>query len=183
MSSTLSGAASASAASPKNPSTLDALPANDAARSPSHASRIPLMADMTMANNLPNLPDDGDVGLEKEQVVRRDNEPDLKFRGTLIASAAPEFHGQLRWKEYRVYRTSAGRFVFSQVGRSLQSGERDKFQADIWPSKFEALPGHDMPTAARQQKFANAVQMYFRFDQIAKDLYRKLGIESEERID
>jgi hypothetical protein len=183
MSSTLSSAASVSVGSPKYPSTLDSVPADDAARPQSCALRIPLMADMTMANNLPKLPDDEDVGVEKEHVIRRDNEPDLKFRGTLLASAAPEFHGQLRWKEYRVYRTSGGRYVFSQVGRSLQSGERDKFQAEIWPSKYDALSVSDTPTAARQERFANATQMYFRWDQVAKDLYRKLGIESEERID
>ena len=131
------------------------------------------MATQTMWQRLPKLDDDDDVGVEKEQIVIRDGEPDLKFRGTLLASAAPAFRGQDRWREYRVYRTAADKYVFSKIGRSILESEVDKFEARYWPDS-----GWGFAT-----EWKDAVTDFFRFDPVAKELYRKLGIDSEQRID
>ena len=136
------------------------------------ASRLPDMASIEMQQRLPKLDDDDDVGVEKEFTVQREGEPDLKFRGTLIASVAPECYGQDRWREYRVYKTAGGTYVFSNIGRSIRSDERDKFQVKTWREP-----------AFLANTFDEAVTNFFRFDQLAKQLYAKLNIDTTERID
>jgi hypothetical protein len=137
------------------------------------------MATQTMWQQLPKLDDDDDVGVVKEQVVIRDGEADLKFRGTLLASAAPTFRGQDRWREYRVYRTAGDKYVFSKIGRSMLEDEVDKFEAQSWPNTWAPV----FKVSGKQPEWKDAVVAYFRFDPVAKELYRKLGIESAERID
>ena len=53
------------------------------------------MATSAMHSQLPKL-DDDEVGTEKEHIVPRDDERDLKFRGTLLASVAPASAWQAR---------------------------------------------------------------------------------------
>src|ERR1700735_1800370 len=81
--------------------------------------RIPEMATQEMAAALPRLPDDDLVGIEMDHVVVRDGQPDLKFRGTLLASVASESARTGRWRELRVYSTAAGKNVFLEVGQSV----------------------------------------------------------------
>src|SRR6266404_3907857 len=110
-------------------------PASHSGSAPSEsprAVRIPEMATIEMADALPRLPDDDLVGVEMNHIVIRDGEPDLKFRGTLKASVASESARNGRWRELRVYKTAAGKKVFSEIGRSALDGERDKFQAAIF---------------------------------------------------
>lgn len=147
------------------------------------ASRIAPMATIDMYSQLPELDDDDSVGKAKEHVVTRDDLPDFRFEGVLLASAAPEKRGQLRWKEYRVYRTSSGKHVFSRVGRSLKEGERDVFEAAIFDPKKDGAVMTMESTAARPWQWSDGAMQYFGFDATAKVLYRKLGIESEERIE
>src|SRR5580698_531210 len=66
-------------------------------------------------NRLPALEDDGDVGVQKEHIVTRDGKADLLFTGTLLASAAPASAPKGQWQEYRIYKTHAGKHVFSKV--------------------------------------------------------------------
>src|SRR5579862_1421057 len=101
------------------------MPLRAAAHAVSEAKRIPVMATVEMLTRLPALEDDEDIDIEKDHVVPRDDQPDLKFRGTLLASVASIPRGPPRWHEYRVYRTRGGSFVFSAIGRSLREGERD----------------------------------------------------------
>lgn len=153
------------------------------------------MATIEMQSQLPKLDDDADVGKLREHTVQRDDEPDLKFTGTLKASAAPEFRAQQRWREYRVYETKAGHLVLSRVGRSIKEGERDKFEAHIFKFKPQALIiGNPSYVAAGADKnyanfFVDGKEMkdvlteYFGFDELAKELYRKLGVSTEQTID
>lgn len=139
------------------------------------------MATPEMVQRLPRLDDDCDIGIEKEHTVPRDGSPDLKFRGTLLASAAPEYNNQNRWREYRVYRTRSGRYVFSSIGRSLMDGERDKFEATPWP--YSTSNASNKVGEETREQFANALTNWFEFDQVAKELYRKLKIDTAEHID
>ncbi len=150
------------------------------------ASRLPEMATIEMAQRLPKLDDDDDIGVEKEHVVSDDDARDLRFHGTLLASAAPEFNGRERWREYRVYRTASGNYVFSKVGRSLLPDERDKFEAHVWrpedPGDLPVFEGSEL-TSYRDKLLADALAEVFKFDPLAKQLYAKLKVDTARRID
>jgi hypothetical protein len=147
------------------------------------ASRIPLMATPAMLSNLPNLGDDNDVGVEKEHVVPSDDERDLRFTGVLLASAAsPDIRGQGRWREYRVYRTAAGNFVFSKIGRSVHSDERDKFETHVWKPTEISQVWDEATREYRPKVLTDALTSYFEFDYLAKQLYAKLEVDTSQRI-
>ena len=131
------------------------------------------MATFEMLNRLPKLDDDDQVGVETEHLVRRDGEPDLRFVGTLLASAAPDFRGQDRWREYRVYRTAGGAYVFSRVGRSVREDELDKFEAQTWTQ------GAMFATRTWEE----GMTKFFGYDQLAKQLYEKLEVDTAERLE
>jgi hypothetical protein len=139
------------------------------------------MATEEMANGLPKLIDDADIGVQKEHVVPRDGTPDLKFRGALLASSGPAGrYGKDRWREYRVYRTAGGNHVFSRVGRSVYPGERDKWDAQVSPA---ALPCMDAPNGPTSIHWPASAAEFFGFDDMAKELYRRLDIDITESID
>jgi hypothetical protein len=159
-----------------------ALRADSAHHYSSGDERIPRMATPDMRDALPRLPDDALVGVDgTAHVVPRDNEPDLRFTGTLLASVAPEWTPE-RWKELRVYRTTGGRLVLSETGRSVIPGERDRFKALIWdptnPQWIDAntlLPGEPTETGA--------IAYAFGFTPLAKQLHAKLGLDTMKKID
>jgi len=122
---------------------------------------------------LPKLDDDDEIGVEKDHVVTRDDKADLKFRGTLLASIASSAAPRGRWREFRVYKTVAGNYVYSDIGRSVLDGERDKFRAEV----VNLNVTHYVPMTWQEQAIN-----FFGFDPLAKDLYRKLGVEFEEKI-
>lgn len=159
------------------------------------------MATSTMLSQLPKLDDDDDIGVEKAHIVPRDDEPDLKFTGKLLGSAAPASAPRGRWREYRVYETTGGNYVFSKVGRSALDGERDKFEAEIYkvpatlvdvlnsslapqliPTPRSSLASL-LSTGTESSGWATSAIRFFGYDPVAKDLYRKLGIESERTVD
>ena len=139
------------------------------------------MATTDMLSRLPALDDDEKIGVEMEHVVQRDGEPDLKFNGTLLASAAPNCHGQDRWREYRAYRTAGGSYVFSKVGRSIMPDERDKFEAIVW-NEGKALD-KDMWLGIGAETLRDGLTSFFKFDQLAKQLYAKLNVDTAQKID
>jgi hypothetical protein len=147
------------------------------------ASRLPDMATFEMQQRLPKLDDDDDVGVEKEFTVTRDGDRDLKFRGTLLASAAPECRGQERWREYRVYKTVGGKYVLSRVGRSVLHNERDKFEAFMWNSDQPGTEYGDLLSGPREKVLSDVLVDFFKLDQLAKQLYAKLNIDTTTRID
>ena len=146
---------------------------------------IPEMATPEMADALPRLSDDADIGVEKVHVVIKDGDADLRFSGVLVASAAPNSAGSNgRWKELRVYRTKGGSLVFSEIGRSLVDGERDKFSAEVFEFRISAV----LPTmeggqvVSYQDKEAEAAVRFFGYTPLAKALYTKLGMSTERKI-
>jgi hypothetical protein len=189
MASAHSGAASVSAHS-QNP-IRNIVPPSFASRAESRVGvRIPDMATIEMQSALPRLDDDKDVGNLLQHTVRRDEQPDIAFTGTLLASAAPEFRAQLRWREYRVYETKGGNLVLSRIGRSVKGDERDRFEAKVYKRAAALLVddggnyrAEGDSVLADTKSRAEVLTGYFGFDELAKELYRKLGVKTETTID
>ena len=91
---------------------------------------------LELQGRLPALPDDGYIGVQKQQVVTRDGKPDIAFTGTLLASAAPEAALDGEWQEYRVYETDGGKYVFSKVTLNAAPDQDDTHEAEV----FEPTP-------------------------------------------
>ena len=146
------------------------------------------MATHEMLARLPQLDDDGDIGVEKIHVVPTDDGADLKFKGTLLASIASDPRGQGRWREYRVYCTVGRQYVFSKVGRSLFEDERDLFEAKVWAAQtacegggFQTKVLDQLPRPLERQ-LTDALVDYFKFDALAKQLYAKLGLDATQHV-
>jgi hypothetical protein len=140
-----------------------------------------------LLNRLPSLDDHDDIGVQKEYIVVRDGKPDLAFNGNLLASAAPSSAVKGHWDELRVYQTSAGKHVFSKIKRTVYAEEHDQHQAEIFdpaPSSTAAQllrSAHDL-THSKPKTWKDAAVDFFGYDPLAKDLYRKLGHQFEERV-
>jgi EXLDI family protein len=148
-------------------------------------ARITEMATYEMRDRLPALADDDKIGVECDYLLPRDGEADYRFTGSLVASAAPPDRGQERWREYRVYRTKRGRFVFSKIGRSIRDSEHDKFEAWSWSEgqETEYQDGSFDVIHPKCSTLAEAAVHFFGYDQLAKELYAKLGVDTAERLE
>jgi len=140
-----------------------------------------------MQSQLPALDDDGDVGVEKEYLVMRDDKPDLRFTGRLLASAAPDAATDGEWEEYRIYDTTGGKHVFSKVTRSIYAGEQDQHEADVFEPNPSSVPSQLLRSArdltrSRPVDWTDAAVGFFGYNLLAKTLYRKLGTQFDERI-
>jgi hypothetical protein len=140
-----------------------------------------------MKSRLPVLDDDGDVGLEKQQLVTRDNKADLAFDGTLLASAAPSPPVENSWEEYRIYETSAGKHVFSKVTRSVFANQPDRHEAEVFDPTPTSMPSQLLRSArdltrAHPMTWADAAVGFFGYNPLSKALYRKLGSQFDEHI-
>jgi hypothetical protein len=160
--------------------------------SPANAQKAPAAkkvseAKLKLQNRLPSLDDYDDIGAQKEQIVVRDGKPDLTFTGALLASAAPAFATKGYWEELRVYLTSSGKHVFSKIKRSVFAEEHDEHQAEIFdPAPTSATAqllrsAHDL-THSKAKTWKDAAVDFFGYEPLAKELYRKLGDQFEERI-
>jgi hypothetical protein len=145
-------------------------------------------AKVKMRSRLPALDDDGDVGVEKEQIVTRDGKSDLGFTGTLLASAGPGTAPKKDdWQEYRVYQTNGGKHVFSKVTRSILADKDDSYEADVYDPSPSSVPSQLFRSArelvhSRPFTWKDAAVAFFGYDPLAKALYRKLSVEFEEQI-
>jgi hypothetical protein len=145
-------------------------------------------AKVTMRDHLPALDDDGDIGVQKEQVVVRDGKPDLAFTGALLASVASlSSTDQEHWEEYRIYETDGGKHVFSKVTRSVFVQEPDLHSAEVFEPSPSSVPSQLLRSArdlihTRPLDWTDAAVKFFGYDPLAKALYRKLGDEFEEHI-
>jgi hypothetical protein len=140
-----------------------------------------------MQGHLPALDDDADVGVQKEHVVTRDGKADLRFSGTLLASAAPASAPEGRWEEYRIYQTSGGKHVFSKVTRTVLEKENDAHEAEVFDPSPASVPSQLMRSArelarARPLTWMDAAVAFFGYTPLAKALYRKLSVRFEEEI-
>jgi len=145
-------------------------------------------AKVTMRDHLPALDDDGDIGVQKEQVVVRDGKPDLAFTGALLASVASlSSTDQEHWEEYRIYETNGGKHVFSKVTRSVFVQEPDRHSAEVFEPSPSSVPSQLLRSArdlihTRPLAWTDAAVTFFGYGPRAKALYRKLGDQFEEHI-
>jgi hypothetical protein len=144
-------------------------------------------AKLRMQKNLPALDDDAESGIQKDQIVTRDGTADLAFTGTLIASAAPSSAPKGEWQEYRIYETSGGKHVFSKVTRNVLAEEQDSCEAEVFDPSPSSMPSQLLRSArdltrSHPLTWSDAAVAFFRYDPLAKVLYRKLSGEFEEHI-
>lgn len=144
-------------------------------------------AKVKLQSRLPELEDDSDIGTQKEYIVTRDGKPDLAFAGTLVASAAPPSAPKGKWKEYRIYETSAGKHVFSKITRSVFAEDQDGHEAEVFDPSPSSVPSQLLRSArdlarSRPMTWTDAAVSYFGYDPLAKVLYRKIGGQFEEHI-
>jgi len=144
-------------------------------------------AKIKLQSSLPSLGDDADVGVQKEQLVTRDGKADLRFTGTLLASAAPPSAPQGQWQEYRIYETNGGKHVFSKVTRSVIAEKQDTYDAEVFDPSPSSVPskllrGARDLTHSRPMSWTDAAVAFFGYDPLAKALYRKLSGQFEEHI-
>jgi hypothetical protein len=97
----------------------------------------------------------------KTYVVERDDAPDLRFSGELVAERSNRsFTGptQNKWEELSLYRTAAGQWVAARVCCSNWQGSRDYHEAVV-------------------SKTAAKVQEFFGWGENAKALYALAGFD------
>jgi hypothetical protein len=103
--------------------------------------------------------------MDKPEIrLRRDKEADLVLVGpTLLGEVSSQRPGVERWTELRLWQLPSGAFVAEQVGRSAVEGERDRCRAWV-------CEGH--PEVVRRM----------RRGWLARELYKKLGMDGAERV-
>lgn len=145
------------------------------------------MAKVRLQSRLPALEDDADIGVEKDHIVTRDGKADLLFTGSLLASAAPAAAPKGQWQEYRIYKTHAGKHVFSKVTRNVLEEKDDAHDAEVFDPTPSSVPSQMLRTAreiarARPLTWMDAAVAFFGYDPLAKILYRKLSVRFEEQV-
>jgi hypothetical protein len=145
------------------------------------------IAKVRLQSRLPALEDDADIGVEKEHIVTRDGKADLLFTGSLLASAAPATAPKGQWQEYRIYKTHAGKHVFSRVTRNVLEEKDDAYDAEVFDPTPSSVPSQMLRTAreiarARPLTWMDAAVAFFGYDPLAKILYRKLSVRFEEQV-
>jgi hypothetical protein len=173
----------------------EAKPRTDAARRESTAIRNAedgtsahevSLGKIAKQKRLPALDDDADVGVQKEHIVTRDREADLRFTGVLLASAAPTSAPKGRWQEYRIYRTNGDKHVFSKITRTVEE-EGDAHEAEVFDPSPSSVPSQLIRSAreiarSRPLTWMDAATAFFGYDPLAKVLYRKLSVRFEEEV-
>ena len=104
--------------------------------------------------------------------VIRDNNRDIRFSGELIAEASSsadkagsDYSGSTgRWTELRLYKTTAGKFICEQIGRTQWQGEHARHSAAVCDD-------------------AEAMIEFFGTGWLAKELYDKVGIDAAETVE
>jgi hypothetical protein len=153
----------------------------------SSASGAVSTAKAGMRDRLPALDDDAEVGVQKEHIVTRDGEADLRFTGVLLASAAPAAAPKDQWQEYRVYQTTGGKHVFSKVTRNVLEAEEDTHEAEVFDPSPSSVPSQLLRSAreiarSKPLTWMDAATGFFGYDPLAKALYRKLSVSFEETV-
>jgi len=150
-------------------------------------TKVVSAAKVRRQGHLPALDDDADVGVEKQHILTRDGKADLLFLGALLASAAPACAPSGIWHEYRIYRTSSDKHVFSKVTRNLFEDQEDTYEAEVFDPAPASMPSQLMRSAReivrqRPMTWMDAAVAFFGYDPLAKVLYRKLSVRFEEQI-
>lgn len=96
--------------------------------------------------------------------LHRDHEPDLVVENAvLVAEVSSKQDAATRWTELRLWRSGAGQFVAEQVGRSTLEREVDRCRAWVCADGAEVV--------AKLKR-----------GRLARDLYRRAGIDDAERV-
>lgn len=83
----------------------------------------------------------------EEFTIARDDKPDLKFTGVLVAevqssanSSSNRFSGSNgRWTVLKLYKSKAGKYICQQIGRSQWEKESDRYSGAVCHSPAEAI--------------------------------------------
>lgn len=119
--------------------------------------------------DIDDVDEDTDMGINDMETftLEIDNEPSLRFTGELVANVASSdnqatgssYSGQTgRWTELLLYKTTGGKFVCHQIGRTRWEGERDRFSGKVCKSLEE-------------------VKAFFGHRWLAKELYHEAKID------
>jgi hypothetical protein len=105
----------------------------------------------------------------------------------LLASAGPATAPKGKWQEYRIYETSAGKHVFSKIGRSIYAEDQETHEAEVFDPFPASVPSQLLRSArdltrSRPLTWMDAAMSFFGYDPLAKELYRKIGGQFEEHI-
>lgn len=113
------------------------------------------------------IPDtDKAMGEDRVYNIEQDEGPDLEIIGrqiARIASGDKHFNNRGRWTELAIYRTAAGKFVATEIGRTANRGERDR---------------HSYWICSTEQDVVECLG----FGRLAKDLYRQAGIDAAQAV-
>jgi hypothetical protein len=173
---------------PRNePKRNEAAPGKESNKGRDSVARAVSKTKAGMRDRLPALDDDAEVGAQKEHIVIRDGQADLRFTGVLLASAAPASAPKGQWQEYRVYQTSGGKQVFSKVTRNVLEEQEDTHEAEVFDPSPSSVPSQLLRSAreiarSRPLTWMDAATAFFGYDPLAKALYRKLSVRFEEAI-
>lgn len=128
--------------------------------------------DLAVGQDTTDIDVDEDSDMETF-TLQIDNEPDIRFTGELMGSAASSdnqamgsysYSGQTgRWTELALYKTRGGKFICHQVGRTRWQGECDRFSGTVCDTLEE-------------------VKAFFGHRWLAKDLYADAGIDGAVEV-
>jgi hypothetical protein len=94
-----------------------------------------------------------------------DHAPNIRFAGERLASASTK-HNESdagRWTELNLYKTSSGRYVCHQIGRTQWEGEQDRYSGKVCDTEAEVIE-------------------FFGHRWLAKELYEDAGIEDVQTV-
>ena len=97
-----------------------------------------------------------------EYVIERPGEPNLRFKGKLVAGARSSMRGGRQFA-YEVFQTAAGTFVGLSWGLSAWPGESTRVRSLV-------------------TKDANQLVSLFGHNPVAKAVYRQLGVDTDEVV-
>ncbi len=109
-----------------------------------------------------------DVALNLQDIitVTRDNDKDLCFKGELIAEVSSFRRGSndTNWTELNLYRTSAGKYIAEEIGRTRRMNQHDRHAATVCDSTAEVIDA-------------------LGTGWLAKQVYESAGISCVERVE
>lgn len=109
--------------------------------------------------------EDNDMPTHTLYTLARDEGPDVRFQGERIAhvsSRRPD--NDDRWTELSLYRSTGGKLIAHQVGRTIWQGEHDRHAVFVCEGVSE-------------------LTRYLGYGWLAKSLYEAAGVDSAEEID
>ena len=109
----------------------------------------------------------------KDQIVRRDSDRDIKFKGDKVASAesspnkamGSSYSGSTgRYTQLAIYKTAGGKYICEKIERTQWVGERDRFHGAVCETTDQVIE-------------------FFGIGWLAKELYYNAGIDSSVNVD